>query len=169
MVPGIVFYGVFRVLLYSLDINISFLEDIDKSETLSISILFAIMFTLQLFGIAIESLAFRFGPYKHKNREYQKAFNKRYEIIATMDPQKDYHVERILGQFFMSHNIAVGMTINLTWVVTYLFLIVKRFDVIAITILSILLVITLFSLYVPCNRFNQSCKALHAHIHKIKS
>ncbi len=125
-----------------MDINVAFLKDIDNSETLSISILFAIMFTLQLFGIAVESLAFRYGPYKHKNREYQKAFNKRYEIIATMDPQKDYHVERILGQFFMSHNIAVGMTINLTWIVIYLFLIVKRFDVMAITISSILLVIT---------------------------
>jgi len=169
MVPGIVFYGTFRIITGVLAINMQFLETIDESQTLSISVLFAIMFTLQMFGIVIETLAFKFGPYRHKNKEYQKAFNKRYEIIATMDPQKDYHVERILGQFFMSHNIAVGMIINLIWTLIYLFIIDRRFDLLGIATALMLFIITICALYVPYNRFNQSCKALHAHIHKISS
>jgi hypothetical protein len=168
MVPGLVFYGTFRILIALLGIEISFLEYLDKAgEALSVSVLFSIMFTIQLFGIVTESISFKFGPYKHKNPKYQLAFEKRYEIIATMDPEKDYHIERILGQFFMSHNIAVGMLINFVWTVIYLFVIKWRFDFPAIATESIFLIVTIFSLYVPFNRFNQSCKALHAHIHKI--
>lgn len=167
MIPGLVFFGTSGILITLLGINISYLSNITSSETLSISVLFAIMFTLQLFGIATESLAFRFGPYRHKDPEYQKAFDMRYEIIATMDPERDYHVERILGQFFMSHNIAVGMVINSIWTVIYSFVIVKRFDLPVIVTASMLLAITSLSLYVSHNRFFQSCKALHTHIHKL--
>ncbi len=170
IVPGLVFYGTFRILTGVLGVNLPFLAKIDQAgDAVSISILFAVMFTLQFFGITAESLAFKYGPYKHKNGKYQNAFNKRYEIIATMDPEKDYHVERILGQFFMSHNIAVGMIINLLWTVIYLFIIVKRFDSTAVVTALILLIITVLSVYIPYNRFYQSCKALYAHLHKVDS
>ncbi len=170
MVPGLVFYGTFRILAGVLGISLPFLTGLDKAgDAVSISILFAVMFTLQFFGIATESLAFKYGPYKHKKPEYQKAFRKRYQIIATMDPAKDYHVERIVAQFFMSHNIAVGMIINFTWTATYLFIVAKRCDRAAVITALALLIVTLFSAYVPYNRFKQSCEALYAHLHKVES
>ena len=82
MVPGIVFYGVFRVLVAVLEIDIPFLAVLDSTESLLICVLFAIMFVLQISGIVVESIAFRIGPYKHKNPQFQKAFERRYEIIG---------------------------------------------------------------------------------------
>jgi hypothetical protein len=168
MVPGIVSYGTFRILVAVLGIQIPFLDAVDKSEGLSISVVMAIMFTLQFFGITIETIAFKIGPYRHDNAEYQKAFAKRYEIIATMDPEKDYHVERILGQFYMSHNIAVGMVLNFLWVLSYEYLLLRRFDTVSLVTGDILAVITILVLYVPYNRFSQSCQALHAHLGKLQ-
>jgi hypothetical protein len=151
-----------------LGISAPFLAGVDASESLSFGIITTIGFILQFFGIAAESVCFKFGPYKHANPEYQKAFDKKYELISLMNPEKDYHVERILGQFFMSHNIAIGMLINLVWTVTYLFGIANRFDSTAVVTTSILFVITIFSLYVPCNRFGQACKVLHTHLFKLE-
>jgi len=168
MVPGIVSYGTFRILVAVLGIQIPFLDAVDKSEGLSISVVMAIMFTLQFFGITIETIAFKIGPYRHDNAEYQKAFDKRYEIIATMDPEKDYHVERILGQFYMSHNIAVGMVLNFLWVLSYEYLLLRRLDTVSLVTGDILAVITILALYVPYNRFSQSCEALHAHLGKLQ-
>lgn len=168
-IPGIIFYTIFRLLTSILEINIPFLTYIDASETLFLSVIITLGFMLQFFGIAAESLAFKIGPYKHKNSKYQNAFDQRYEIISTMDPEKDSHIERILGQFFMSHNIAIGFLINLGWTLIYLFKIVNRFDFTAIAIVLILFIITIFSLYVPYNRFKQSCKALYAYSSKHKS
>ncbi len=167
IIPGLVFYTMFRILTSILEISLPFLANIEGSETLFFGVIITLGFVIQFFGIVAESLAFKIGPYKHANSEYQKAFDNRYEIISMMDPEKDYHVERILGQFFMSHNIAIGILINFGWTVTYLFVIGKRFDSTAIAISSILSVITIFSLYVPCNRFGQSCKALHTHLSKL--
>ena len=105
MVPGLVFYGCLRFLISYLEVThliigpLSPLATIPQSDTLYLCILFAIMFLLQLFGIATESFFFSEGPYRHKDKLYQDAFDKRYIIISKMDPDKDYHVERILANF----------------------------------------------------------------------
>lgn len=188
MVPGLVFYGTFWLICSYLNV-LPVLLFLNQSETTSLAVLFAIMFTLQLFGIATESIFFKYGPYRHRNAEYQNVFDKRYEIISTMDPEKDYHVERILSQFFMSHNIAVGMTINLFLLATFLFsgtrdtlnqgianmsnltnlignsLIHERGNLVFI----IILIITLLAWFVSYNRFFQSCNVLHAHMQKIEN
>ena len=116
----------------------------------------------------IETIAFKIGPYRHDTPEYQEAFDTRYEIIATTDPEEDYHVKRILGQFYMSHNIAVGMAFNLLWVVVHEYVVLKRFDTVSLVTGGILAVITMFALYVPCNRFFMSCGAVQAHLEKLK-
>jgi hypothetical protein len=164
IIPGLVFYGTLRVLMAIFGISFPFLATIDSSELLTLCILFAIMLTLQVFGITIETIAYEIGPYKHKNPEYQAAFEKKYEIIATIDPEKRSETVRILSQFFMSHNIAIGMTINLSWVIIYEFLVLHRFDPLTILVTALLLVITIYAIYIPYNRFNQACKALNAHI-----
>ena len=172
ILPGIVFYGTFRVLVAVLGISIPFLVTLDEVETLFITVLFAIMFIVQLFGIVLEDVALRFGPYRHTKdlkrnegvslKDLQKAFDNKYQIIALMDPDKDIHVERCLAQFFMSHNIAVGMGINLLWVSVYEFLVLCRFDIITVTTFVVLLVITLAAMYVPYTRFHNSSKMLNA-------
>ena len=172
VIPGVVFYGTFRALVAVLGINIPFLTTLDDTESLLIAVLFAIMFILQMFGIVLEDIAFRYWPYKHTKKirrngeipvkDLQKAFDNKYQIIALMDPEKNVHVERCLGQFFMSHNIAVGMGINLLWVTIYEFFVLFHFDVISILTFAILLTITLASIWVPYTRFHNSSKMLNA-------
>ena len=167
MIPGVVSYGIFRIIISILKIYLPIISNLEQSETTSICVILAIMFLLQLVGITTETIAYRFGPYKHKNKELQKAFDKRYEIISKLDPKKDYHVERILGQFFMSHNISIGMIINLIWVIIYEFIIVKANDLVTFMIIICLFIITILSIYVAINRFNQASKVLLTHIHKL--
>ncbi len=172
IIPGLVFYGTFRVLVFILDINIVFLTTLDTVESLLIAVLFALMFIIQMFGIIIEDIAFRFWPYKHtKNimrnkgvdfEDLQKAFDNKYQIIALMDPEKNIHIERCLAQFFMSHNIAVGMGINLLWITVYEFAVLFRFDTITILTFVILFIITLASIWVPYTRFHHSSRMLNA-------
>lgn len=171
IIPGLVFYGTFRVLVFVLGIDIPFLIKLDSTESLLIAVLFAIMFIIQMFGIILEDIAFRFWPYKHtkniarnkglKYNELQEAFDNKYQIIALMDPNKNVHVERCLAQFFMSHNIAVGMGINLLWITIYEFIVLFRFDTITILTFVVLFVITLASIWVPYTRFHNSSKMLY--------
>ena len=171
MIPGIVFYGTFRVLVAVLEINIPFLATLDEVETLFIAVLFAIMFILQFFGIVLEDIAFKIGPYKHTKalkrnswqspKDLQDAFDNKYRIIALIDPDENVHVERCLAQFFMSHNIAVGMGINLLWVIIYEFFVLCRFDTITVPTFVILLATTLAACWVPYTRFHNSSKMLY--------
>lgn len=163
LIPAIVFYGTLRILLAVLGIDHPFLGRIDESETLITSILFVTGFTIQFFGIVAEDVAFKFGPYKHKDPKYQEAFDKRYEIIATMDPEENYHVERILGMFYMSHNIAIGMFFNSLWAVFYAIAI--RPETVPFVAASAIVIVTLVSIYIPINRFGISCKILYAYLH----
>jgi len=141
------------------------------------------MLTLQQFGLLMETILSKYGPYIHKEKVYQDVFLKRYEILSKMDPEKDYHVERMLSQFFMSHNIATGMTINLIWVSVYLFVIARNIpDSLKQNVSSdvryildsnavidhdlafiLLLIITILSWYVSYNRFLVSCNVLYVH------
>jgi len=178
MIPGIVFYGTFRMLIAVLEINIPFLATLDEVETLFIAVLFAIMFIVQIFGIVLEDVAFRIGPYKHTKaskrnggpspEELQRAFDNKYRIIALMDPDRDVHIERNLAQFFMSHNISVGMGMNLLWVVIYEFFILFRFDAITVPTFVLLLATTLAAVYVTYTRFHNSSKMLHTCYHRLK-
>lgn len=169
MVPGLVFSGVFWVLAKYLDIMSLIIGEFQESETLYLCLLFAVMFILQLFGIATESLFFEYGPYRHKNEAYQNAFNNRYLIISKMDPEKDYHVERIICQFFMSHNIAVGLTLNLVWISLYIFYFKNNPQFNHMILFLGLLLITVLSWYVSHRRFILSCEVLHSHQFKNKS
>ncbi|MDA0525160.1 hypothetical protein [Methanococcoides alaskense] len=66
LIPGIIFYTIFRVLTLVLEINIPFLTYVDTSDTLFIGVIISLGFIIQLFGIAIESLAIKTDIYKHK-------------------------------------------------------------------------------------------------------
>ena len=163
MVPGLVFYGVFWILAKYLNIMPSIIGELQTSETLYLCLLFAVMFILQLFGIATESLFFEYGPYRHKNEAYQNAFDNKYLIISKMDPEKDYHIERIICQFFMSHNIAVGLTLNLVWMSIYFFYLKNNLQPNYKILFVGLLLITMLSWYVSYRRFILSCEVLHSH------
>jgi hypothetical protein len=172
-----------------LEINIPFIANIDESETLFIGVIITLGFVIQFFGITAEEYAFRHNIYKctdgdcyddccddcdanckaaHK-AAYKTAFKKRDEIIAKLPPGNDYHVERILAQFFMSHNIAIVMFIMFLFTLFYTaymlllsLLYTKRFDSTILAVLLGLLFITPFSFYVPYTRYKYSCKVLYA-------
>ncbi|MEL4306444.1 hypothetical protein [Methanococcoides sp. LMO-2] len=165
LIPSIIFYTIFRVLTLVLEINIPLLKYIETSDTLFIGIIITLGFIIQLFGIATESLIFKIGYCVYKKPEYKKAFKDKYKIIATMDSDKGCNIERIVAQLFMSHNIAVGMLINFSWTCIYI-LLVQRFDSIAIVVVVVLAIITMVSMYVPINRFNQTCEVLHSYSSK---
>ena len=84
-----------------------------------------------------------------------------------MDPDRDVHIERNLAQFFMSHNILVGMEMNLLWMVIYEFFILFRFDTITFPTFVLLLTTTLAAVYVAYNRFHNSSKMLHTCYHRL--
>lgn len=71
-----------------LGINISFIQYIDKSgKFLSMCILFAIMFTIELFSIVTELLTFNFLLHIHKKLEY-KGF-----LLNGMKIVEDYYAK----------------------------------------------------------------------------
>lgn len=157
------------------------MANIDESETLFIGVIITLGFVIQFFGITAEEYAFRHNIYKctdgdcyddccddcdvnckaaHK-AAYKAAFKKRDEIIAKLPPGNDYHIERILAQFFMSHNIAIVMLIMSLFSFFYM-LYAKRFDSTILAVVLGLFFITPFSFYVPYTRYKYSCKVLYA-------
>ncbi len=168
IIPGLVLYGSFRVLVGLFEIQLPWLETIDGSVILTVSVVIAIGMLVQVLGIALEDVLFKRGPYKHKKgfcarcnnhkgSELQDAFNRRYEILALF-PEKASRVEYILGQFFMSHNIAIGMTIIISWLAFKLW---GRYSAEFNVLLLIVMVIALGLLwYIPYNRFHMSSDAL---------
>ena len=98
------------------------LATIPQSDTLYLCILFAIMFLTAVIGIAnLNHFSLVKGLIGIKTNCIRMHLIK--DILSFQkSTYKDYHVECILSQFFMSHNIAVGLSINsIVWVSIYLF------------------------------------------------
>lgn len=180
IIPGMAFYGTLRVLLGLFDFTATFLDAFDKSETLTISLVIACGILLQVLGIIVECITFKFGPYRHakaglteewenmepsqkkenENVGKQYVWDRRYYVISMMNEGNDSEVERILAQFFMSHNISIAMVIHSIWVIVC---VVRLGGVITFghQITSVIVIIlTLLSFYIPYNRFKQSSDVL---------
>ncbi len=170
---------------------------LQQEEILTIGIMIASGIVIQLVGIVMEDIAFRIGPYKHYNRDKAKEFKKedflkieesaknsnekkklglqyvwekKYEILATWTDRNQSQIEYRLAQFFMSHNIAVGMVIHLIWVIAFSLWIgitmpEEVFENFEITII-VLSIITVLSIYIPINRFHNSSRSLYAFYRK---
>ena len=170
---------------------------LQQEEILTIGIMIASGIVIQLVGIVMEDIAYRIGPYKHYNRDKAKEFKKedfldieecaknndekkklglqyvwekKYEILATWTDRDQSQIEYRLAQFFMSHNIAIGMVIHLIWVIVFPLWIgstmpEKIFENFGITVV-VLSIITALSIYIPINRFRNSSRSLYAFYRK---
>jgi hypothetical protein len=180
VIPGMVFYGTLRVLLGLFGISSTLLVAFDKSETLTISLILACGILLQVVGIIVECIAFKYGPYRHaeagmaerwkkmelgKKKENEKigkqyVWDRKYDVIATMTEGNETKVEYILAQFFMSHNISIAMMIHTIWILVY----VLRSGTVITSghqLTSVMVIfLTIFSFYIPYNRFNMSSNVL---------
>jgi len=162
--PGLVFLTVFGLVAALLSVEFAVLERLPGSELAYMGLVFVVGFVIQFAGIATESVAFKWGPYRHRNDwRRQQVFDRKYEILATADPDKDHQVEFALGQFFMAHNIAIAMVINwLFWVTHFVLKDETGGDTAGGVILG-LSVLTLLSLYVPLSMFDKATRVLAAH------
>lgn len=116
VLPGMVTYGTWRLIIfYSKYTEIDF-EKIDNSLVLTLSVLFAVAFLQQAFGIAVEALLTgvsrimkNFWPSLHM------LFVGRFPALAK--GQLNEGTLRTLGQFFLSVNLAIGQ--GLIYLFTY--------------------------------------------------
>ena len=181
VIPGMVFYGSLRVLMGLFGMGATFLAAFDNAEILTISMILACGILLQVVGIIVECVAFRFGPYRHSRAEEtvkwatmelsekrknesigkQYVWDRKYDVIATMTEGNETKVEYILAQFFMSHNVAITMIIHTIWTLIYILRLGTATTPGHQLAFLIVLIITIFSSYIPLNRFNMSSKVLY--------
>jgi len=180
IIPGMVSYGTLRVLLGVFGISAKFLETFDNTETLTICLILACGILLQVVGIIVECITFRFGPYRHAKAKQaeewgdmesslreenvnvgkQYVWDRRYQVISLMNEEDDSEVDRILAQFFMSHNITIAMVIHSVWIFFYAVSQGSAFTLGYQITLAIVVTLTLLSFFIPHNRFKQSSDVL---------
>lgn len=196
LVPGTVIFAVYRVLVAALGFAPPWISMLDGSEVLTASVIVGIGLFVQVFGIIIEDVFFGVKPrnvrglrlllkrfvdripkvYRHPRGDCDrcKASGKRldgafdgYESTFANHPDDAARVEAIVAQFFMSHNIAVGLVFVSIWA-TYWFTHLPGTTTFAIAAVSIALTISAW--YVAYNRYHRSSQALlHFHEHPSRS
>ena len=116
VVPGMVTYGMWRIVVMLMGYRGIDFETIDGSALLSLSVLFAIAILQQAVGISIEAmLAGFFYVFEDKWVNAHKLFVGRFRTLAT--ERYNEPVMRTIGQFFLSLNVWVGQVMILAFVI----------------------------------------------------
>lgn len=120
-IPGMFTYGVWRVLLLlepSNCLDTAALNQIDGSAIASASIIIAVGLLQQSVGITIESLlAFLAKKRQQEWPNIYSLFCERFELAAA--GKLDENGTRIIGNFFQSMNISVGLFLVLLYFMAY--------------------------------------------------
>jgi hypothetical protein len=121
VIPGLVTYGTWRLLLFFVGEEktaLSASNQIDQSLILSACLIFAIALIQQAFGITIEALLTLFFYLTRRKFKYcYRLFYGRFSSIA-----KDEYTEgtlRTIGQFFLSLNLMIGQALVLLYFLKY--------------------------------------------------
>ncbi|MDX1449875.1 MAG: hypothetical protein R3246_12520 [Acidimicrobiia bacterium] len=114
-VPGLVIFGWLQIAIAVQGVEHDFLRRLDDSLVLVISVIAAIAVLLQAVGIILERLMIGRWPYRTGSEDDGSLLKLRDQMLASNDPSET--AERVVAGFFMSHNVAVGMTIVLGWLV----------------------------------------------------
>jgi len=121
IIPGLFTYGAWRALLLlepSKRLNIDALHEIDSSAIASVSIILAVALLQQALAIAIESALALLAKSKEKKwPNIYSLFCERFELAAA--GRLDESATRIIGNFFLSINISVGLTLLLLYFLFY--------------------------------------------------
>lgn len=121
VIPGLFTYGAWRMLLLldpSARLDAEALKQIDGSALTTTSIIIAIALLQQSIAIALESLLAVVGKTKKKEwPSYYSLFCERFALAAA--GKLDENATRIIGNFFLSLNMSVGLAILLLYFVAY--------------------------------------------------
>lgn len=121
IIPGLFTYGAWRALLLlepSKRLNLEALHQIDSSAIASASIIIAIALLQQAVAIAIESaLALLAKSRKKEWPNFYSLFCERFELTAA--GKLDERATQIIGNFFLSINMSIGLTLLLLYFLLY--------------------------------------------------
>jgi len=121
VLPGLFTYGAWRILLIlepSTHLNIEALNQIDSSAIASTSIILAIALLQQAVAIAIEFFLTLLAKVKKDQwPNYYSLFCERFQLAAS--GKLDENTTRIIGNFFLSINMSVGLSILLLYFMAY--------------------------------------------------
>ncbi len=121
VIPGLFTYGAWRVLLLlepSSRIDIVALKQIDSSSIASASIIIAIALLQQAIAIAIEAaLTLLAKSKKTKWPNIYSLFCERFALAAA--GKLDENATRIIGNFFLSINMGIGLFLLLLYFMDY--------------------------------------------------
>lgn len=121
VIPGLFTYGAWRVLLLlepSANLDIDALNQIDSSAMVSVSIIVSVALLQQAIAIAIESaLALLAKCNKKKWPNIYSLFCERFELAAA--GRIDEIATRIIGNFFLTINMSIGVTLLLLYFLLY--------------------------------------------------
>jgi hypothetical protein len=114
LLPGMVTYGTWRIVILIIGYNGIDFTSIDKSTILSLCVLLSVALIQQAIGIFIEATIALFVQINKKRwRAAHALFVERFSSLAKDRLNED--VLRTIGQFFLSLNLAVGQTLVLTF------------------------------------------------------
>ncbi|MBL7153195.1 MAG: hypothetical protein ISS79_05725 [Phycisphaerae bacterium] len=147
VIPGLFTYGTWRTLLLlepSKRLKIEALTQIDESAIASASVILAIALLQQAIAIAIESvLALLSRTMKEKCPNFYSLFCERFAYSAA--GKLDENATRIIGNFFLSINMSIGLSLLLFYFLAYEAMNVKEWVPISIIVLlSATLITTIF-------------------------
>ncbi len=121
VIPGLFTYGAWRVLLLlepSQRLDTKALSQIDSSAITSASVIIAVALLQQAIAIAIEAFLTLLSKMKEKEwPNLYSLFCERFALAAT--GKLDESATRIIGNFFLSINMSVGIFLLLVYFMAY--------------------------------------------------
>lgn len=144
VIPGFCTYGIWRLLLLlepSTSISIEAIDKIDDSTLVSSSIIIGIALSQQAFSIAFEAVLSLISKIKQKSwPNFYFLFCERFELASA--GKLNESATRIVGNFFLSVNMSVGMIFLLLYFVAYKSLHICHWIPVALIVLFIVAIIT---------------------------
>ena len=144
VIPGLFTYGAWRVLLLlepSTRLDITALDQIDSSAIASASIIIAIALLQQAIAIAIESVLTLLAKFKEKKwPNFYSLFCDRFTLSAA--GKIDENATRIIGNFFLSINMSIGLILLLIYFLLYESMCANQWIPLSIIVLLIATLIT---------------------------
>lgn len=121
VIPGLFTYGAWRVLLLlepGTRLDIAALNQIDSSSIASASIIIAVALLQQAIAIAIEAaLTLLAKSWQTKWPNIYSLFCERFALAAA--GKLDENATRIIGNFFLSINMGIGLVLLLLYFMAY--------------------------------------------------
>ena len=147
VIPGLFTYGTWRILLLlepGKHLKTKALAQIDESAIVSASVIIAIALLQQAIAIAIEAaLTVIANNMKDKWPNFYSLFCKRFAYSAA--GKLDENATRIIGNFFLSMNMSIGLSLLLLYFLAYEHMTIRDWVPVSIVVLlSATLITTIF-------------------------